>query len=314
MPSALIFVAVLIMVFTYILVFLGCHPEGAKRAEGPLLPIREILRLQASPFAQDDIGVYKGMTENTPLKAALLVIGNEILSGRTQDKNILHITVKLGEKGISVVEIRVVPDIEGKIVAAVNEMRAGVDYLFTTGGIGPTHDDITADSVAKAFGVKNVLNAEAREILAGNYGEENLNEARLKMAHVPEGAQLIRNPVSGAPGFIIGNVYVMAGVPAIMQGMLDNVLPNLREGARVYANAVSCELPEGRIAKDLSELQKRYPQLDIGSYPHFKMGVSSVSLVLRGTDKAALKSATRELIEIVTKLGSEHAVDLQVPI
>jgi molybdenum cofactor synthesis domain-containing protein len=254
------------------------------------------------------------MAEKAPLKAAILVIGNEILSGRTQDKNIQHIALKLGEKGISVIEIRVVPDIEAEIVKAVNELKGKVDYLFTTGGIGPTHDDITADSVAKAFGVKNLLNAEARSILAGNYGDENLNEGRLKMAKVPEGAQLIRNPVSGAPGFILGNVYVMAGVPAIMQGMLDNVLPNLKGGAKVFANSVSCQLPESVIAIELGELQKRYAHIDIGSYPNFKQGVASLSLVLRGTDTNAIKNATKELIEIITKLGSHHLTDLQVPI
>jgi molybdenum cofactor synthesis domain-containing protein len=253
------------------------------------------------------------MTKNAPLKAALLIIGNEILSGRTQDKNIQHIAEKLAGKGIALAEIRVVPDIEDKIVKAVNELRTEVEYLFTTGGIGPTHDDITADSIAKAFGVKNVLNPEARRILSGNYGEGNLNEARLKMAYVPEGAELIRNPVSGAPGFIIGNVYVMAGVPGIMQGMLDNVLPNLREGAKVFSNTVQCELPESSIANDLTALQKKYPDVEMGSYPHFKMGASSLALVLRSPDTESLKQATRELIAIVTKLGSEHQADLQVP-
>ncbi len=248
------------------------------------------------------------------LKAALIIIGNEILSGRTQDSNIQYIARKLGEKGIALAEIRVVPDIEDKIVKAVNEMRAGVDYVFTTGGIGPTHDDITADSIAKAFGVKNVLNPEARAILVNNYGEANLNEARLKMAMVPEGAELIRNPVSGAPGFIIGNVYVMAGVPAIMQGMLDNVLPNLKEGARVFSNTVSCELTESRIAQELTDLQKKFPDVEIGSYPHFKMGSSSLSLVLRGTDRELLKKSTEELIGIVLSLGSSYGADFQVPL
>lgn len=254
------------------------------------------------------------MAKKASLKAALLIIGNEILSGRTQDKNIQHIAAKLGEKGISLAEIRVVPDVEAKIIKAVNELRKEADYLFTTGGIGPTHDDITADSIAKALGVKNVLNAEARRILSENYGEENLNEARLKMAHVPEGAELIRNPVSSAPGFSIGNVYVMAGVPKIMQGMLDNVLPNLREGAKVYSNTVQCELPESIVANDLTQLQKKFPDVDMGSYPHFKMGASSLALVLRSSDVEALKEATRELILIVTKLGSDHQTDLQVPL
>ena len=254
------------------------------------------------------------MTKNAPLKAALLIIGNEILSGRTQDSNIKHIAVKLGERGITLAEIRVVPDIEDKIIKAVNALREEVDYLFTTGGIGPTHDDITADSIAKAFGVKNVLNPEARQLLVELYGEENLNEPRLKMAHVPEGSSLIRNPVSSAPGFIIGNVFVMAGVPAIMQAMLDNLLPNLREGAKVYSNTLHCELPESKVAPGLSALQDKYPDVEMGSYPHFKMNAWNLSLVLRSSDVEALKVATRELIAVITGLGSTHQTDLQVPI
>ena len=178
--------------------------------------------------------------------AALLIIGDEILSGRTQDINIKHLAEKLGSKGIALREVRVVPDVEAKIIKAVNELRAEADYLFTTGGIGPTHDDITSESVAKAFGVAIERNKKAFDILVKHYGsEKELNDARLKMTMIPVGAQLIANPVSSAPGFILGNVYVMAGVPKIMQGMLDGVLEGLRGGAVVRANTVVVRLPQG---------------------------------------------------------------------
>jgi molybdenum cofactor synthesis domain-containing protein len=244
------------------------------------------------------------MGEKTPLKAAVIIVGNEILSGRTQDSNIKYIADRLATRGISIVEIRVVPDIEARIIEAVNALKGQVDYVFTTGGIGPTHDDITAESIAKAFGVKLVQSAEALAVLEKNYGTKDLNPARLKMTMVPEGASLIPNPVSGAPGFIIGNVHVMAGVPAIMQGMLESILPHLREGAKIQSRTVNCELPESKVAADLDALQKKFPDVDIGSYPHFKPGHSMVSLVLRSTDIAALEKATDGLVKIVKALGA----------
>ncbi|MCC7305552.1 MAG: competence/damage-inducible protein A [Alphaproteobacteria bacterium] len=242
------------------------------------------------------------MSKSTPIKAALLIVGNEILSGRTQDANVQWIANNLGARGITLTEVRVVPDDMGRIVSAVKDLKEQVDYLFTTGGIGPTHDDITAASIAQVFGVKLEHNKEAVQILENHYGKDNLNQARMKMAEIPEGASLIRNPVSGAPGFTIGNVYVMAGVPMIMQGMLENVLPTLREGAVVMSNTVTCGIPESQLAKPMGELQKKYPDVDIGSYPHFRPGISSVSIVLRSTDEELLKKATRELVDTIYKI------------
>lgn len=251
------------------------------------------------------------------LKAALVIVGNEILSGRTQDKNAHWIAENLGRYGIALVEVRVVPDIEDKIIAAVNDLRVGVDYVFTTGGIGPTHDDITAESVAKAFGMVLEYSQEAHRMLVEYYGsEEEVTQARAKMAMIPKGAGLIPNPVSGAPGFIIGNVYVMAGVPRIMQAMFDHVVKqHLRTGKIVMSNTVMFTLPESRLAEVLSAVQEKYDMIDIGSYPHFRDGTPSVSVVLRGTDEASLKASTKEVIERAAKMGgAPSALSLQVVI
>lgn len=240
------------------------------------------------------------------LTASVLIIGNEILSGRTQDSNAMWIATKLAEHGIQLTEIRVVPDIEETIVEVVNEMRHKVDYLFTTGGIGPTHDDITSESMAKAFGVAYELNAEARAILLSYYkSEEELTPARLSMAHIPRGARLIENPVSGAPGFQIDNVYVMAGVPRIMQAMLDGVLPSMQSGIPILSNTVTCDLPESKIAETLGNIQKQYEMVDIGSYPHYRAGEMGLSLVLRATDNDNLHNATRDVVDMVRSFGSE---------
>jgi molybdenum cofactor synthesis domain-containing protein len=248
--------------------------------------------------------------------AALIIIGDEILSGRTQDTNLKYLAEKLGTKGISLREVRVVPDVESKIVGTVNEMRAAYDYLFTTGGIGPTHDDITAECVAKAFGVAYGQNAEAYDILVKHYGgAEHLNEARLKMTMMPVGAKLIYNPVSGAPGFNIENVYVMAGVPKIMQGMLDGVLAGISGGAVVYSNTVVTQLPESRVAAMLGDLQRKYPDVGMGSYPRFQPGAVSVSLVLRGADRDLLKAATRDLIAALKAIDpTPPELNLQVEV
>lgn len=240
------------------------------------------------------------------LTAALVIIGNEILSGRTQDTNINWIATKMSDRGIKLVEVRVVPDIEDAIIFAVNELRHKVGYLFTTGGIGPTHDDITAATIAKAFGVDFVLNAEAREILLGYYkSEDELTTARLRMAHIPLGATLIDNPVSGAPGFQIENVYVLAGVPRIMQAMLDSILPNLEFGQPYLSNTVSCDLPESRIAETLANIQNRFESVDIGSYPHFRSGLMGLALVLRSTDNDTLHEATQDVVDMVRSYGVE---------
>jgi molybdenum cofactor synthesis domain-containing protein len=235
--------------------------------------------------------------------AAVLIIGNEILSGRTQDQNLAYLATGLNSVGVTLREARVIPDIAQVIVATVNELRAQYDYLFTTGGIGPTHDDITSECVAEAFGVPWTLHPEAHKIFLSHYKPGELNEARLRMAHTPEGAALIINPVSRAPGFRMGNVFVMAGIPRVMQAMFDAVKHDLKGGRPMLARTVSCHLAEGIIAKGLGEIQNRYPDLDIGSYPFYRRGEFGTSLVLRGRDGARLTAGTEEVIALVKSLG-----------
>jgi molybdenum cofactor synthesis domain-containing protein len=247
-------------------------------------------------------------SETSPriVTAAVLVIGNEILSGRTKDANLNYLAVGLNEIGIRLLEARVIPDVEARVIAAVNELRATYDHVFTTGGIGPTHDDITADCVAKAFGVPLLKNQRAVDLLTRHYGgAEHLTEARLRMAHVPEGAILIDNPVSAAPGFQIGNVYVLAGVPRICQAMFDGLKGRLTGGDKVLALTVSAHIGEGVIAKDLGLLQQRYGDLDIGSYPYFRQGRYGASFVMRGTSRDRLEAAAVELRDIIRALGAE---------
>ncbi len=242
---------------------------------------------------------------SSQVTAALVIIGNEILSGRTQDKNLAYIAVKLNQAGIQLREVRVVPDIEGEIVATVNAMREKFAYVFTTGGIGPTHDDITSASVAKAFGVPLHRHPDAERALRAHYGEKDINEARLKMADVPQGSELIPNAVSTAPGFRMGNVFVMAGVPRIMQAMLDAILPHLKGGAPVLSVSITTNLPEGTIAADLTEIQNMYPGIDIGSYPMYEQGRLSTTLVLRSPDAVMNDAARREIETMIESSGGE---------
>jgi molybdenum cofactor synthesis domain-containing protein len=237
--------------------------------------------------------------------AAVLLIGNEILSGRTKDANLNYIATELTAIGVRLLEARVVPDVPEAIIKGVNELRAAYDYVFTTGGIGPTHDDITAECVARAFGLPLIKDPRAVKLLTNHYGEANLTEARLRMAHMPEGATLIDNPVSTAPGFQIGNVFVLAGVPAICRAMFDGLKGRLRTGDKVLSVTISAHIGEGVIAKGLGELQGRYMQLEIGSYPFFRQGRFGASFVLRGTDEAALKSAAEELRALIRRLGGD---------
>lgn len=237
--------------------------------------------------------------------AALVIIGNEILSGRTQDTNTPWVAQRLTERGILLAEVRVIPDIEEVIIRTVNQLREIYDYVFTTGGIGPTHDDITAECVAKAFGLTLARDEEAFRMLEEHYGIEELTPPRAKMSLVPKGAKLIPNPVSAAPGFNIENVYVMAGVPRIMQAMLDHVMGTIEAGQPILSNTVACGLPESILAEDLSDLAARYPDIQIGSYPHYRGGVLGLSLVLRGMNAASLDPATQELIELIKKHGDE---------
>jgi molybdenum cofactor synthesis domain-containing protein len=237
--------------------------------------------------------------------AAVLVIGNEILSGRTKDANLNYLATELTAIGVRLMEARVVPDVPEAIIKAVNELRVAYDHVFTTGGIGPTHDDITSECVAAAFGVKLIKDPRAVRLLTNHYGEANLTEARLRMAHVPEGAILIDNPVSTAPGFQLGNVYVLAGVPAICRAMFDGLKGRLKTGDKVLSVTISGHVGEGVIAKGLGELQARYPTLEIGSYPFFRQSRFGASFVLRGTDAAALKDAAEELRALIRSLGAE---------
>ena len=245
------------------------------------------------------------MSAPKSVTACLIIIGNEILSGRTEDKNAPYLAKQLNECGIGLREIRVVPDIDEEIVDAVNACRARYDYVFTTGGIGPTHDDITSDSVAKAFGVKNVIHPEARAILGAHYGDKDLNEARLRMAHTPEGAELVENPISLAPGYQIENVFVLAGVPLIMQAMFDSLRHRLVGGPPMRSRSVRAELPEGKIAKGLGRIQEAYADVEIGSYPFFRAGIVGCTLVLRGTDEGRLASAVDDVRGLIRELGAE---------
>ncbi len=223
--------------------------------------------------------------------AAILVIGDEILSGRTKDKNIGYIAEYLTHIGIELREVRVVPDVQEEIVAALNALRARYTYIFTTGGIGPTHDDITADSVAAAFGVSIDHDPRAIAMLAERFPPDQLNEARLRMARIPAGADLIANSVSKAPGFNIGNVYVMAGVPSIMQAMLDVVAPTLQTGVKILSDTVRAGLREGDIGTALAEVAKAHPDVSIGSYPFFSETGPDTNVVVRSRDPDALATA-----------------------
>ncbi len=228
--------------------------------------------------------------------AALLVIGDEILSGRTKDKNIGFAAGHCTEIGIRLREVRIVADDETAIIAAVNALRIAYTYVFTTGGIGPTHDDITADSIARAFGVSIDVDPRAVALMRERYAETDLTPTRLRMARIPAGAALIENSVSKAPGFMIGNVIVMAGVPAIMQAMLLAVSPRLKTGAKLLSESIRVDAPEGRVAVPLAECQRAFPGVAMGSYPFFEEGRYGTHLVLRSTDAALLAQAKADLI------------------
>lgn len=239
------------------------------------------------------------------ITACVVIIGNEILSGRTQDENLSFLAKGLNEVGIRVREAQVIPDEAAVIIATINEVRRKFDYVFTTGGIGPTHDDITSASIAEAFGVPLILHPEAKRLLESHYPPGALNEARLRMARVPEGAVLLPNPISRAPGFRIENVYVLPGVPQIMQAIFSELRHRLRGGARLYSRSVSCALSEGALAKDLGALQERYSDLEIGSYPYFRRSDFGVTLVLRGTEKERLAAAVEELKTLIRALAGD---------
>lgn len=240
----------------------------------------------------------------TPVTAAVLIIGNEILSGRTQDTNLAYLAKKLNEYGIQIRQARVVPDVERDIVEAVNALRQSHDYVFTTGGIGPTHDDITADCIAAAFGVDLVISPEIAAILERRPASPDIMAARMRMARIPRGGGLIDNPL-GPPGFYIGNVYVMAGIPRVMQQMVDSLAGKLRRGATVRSRSVTAFLAESQVAKQLGEIQDAHPNIDLGSYPFQREGRYGTSLVMRGTDDAALDATLDAVSRMIVELGGE---------
>lgn len=241
------------------------------------------------------------------VSACVVMIGDELLSGRTRDANLSYIATHLNEAGIQVREARVISDVEDTIVATVNEVRARYDYVFTTGGIGPTHDDITADAIAKAFDVGIDYHPGAMALLGLHYEETGgaFTHARKRMARIPDGAALIDNPVSKAPGFQIGNVFVLAGIPMIMQAMLDSLLPGLKGGCRMESRTVCAPIGEGEIAAGLDALQHRYPDVAIGSYPFFRGQTFGTNLVMRSTDTARLAKVVDEMVALVRALGVE---------
>jgi len=246
--------------------------------------------------------------------AALVVIGDEILSGRTKDVNIGATANFCTELGIELREVRVVSDVEDDIIAAVNAVRARYTYVFTTGGIGPTHDDITADAVAKAFGVKLPINDEARAMLEARWKQTGteVNEARLRMARIPEGGTLIVNSVSAAPGFRIGNVHVMAGVPKIMLAMLEAIAPTLQGGKKVKSVTIRCGVGEGTIGGPLGRLQDEFPDVKMGSYPQMGQTFVMTELVLRSSDEARLAEAAGRVREMVAEAHRAAGLSTEV--
>ena len=239
-------------------------------------------------------------------KAAVLVIGDEILSGRTLDTNTQTIAKKLGDVGIRLSEARVIPDDVDTIIQTVHALRGVVDYVFTTGGIGPTHDDKTAAAMAAAFNVPLTRNADAWARLVVHYkGAEHINPGRAKMADIPEGAALIDNPVSAAPGFCLGNVYVMAGVPHIMAAMLDGIVPTLEGGTKLLSRTVSADLAESVLAAGLEAIEGAHEGITIGSYPRYNAGKAAVAIVARGTDPDVLTKAIEEVAALMRTHGGD---------
>jgi molybdenum cofactor synthesis domain-containing protein len=246
------------------------------------------------------------MAEIKKVTACLLIVGDEVLSGRTKDANLAFLGMELNEIGIRMSECRVVPDEEDVIVAAINEVRARYNYIFTTGGIGPTHDDITAACVAKAFGVELHRHPGALDLFHKVYKPGDLNETRLKMAETPVGADLIDNPVSTPPGFKMENVYVMAGIPRVMQGMFGTFKDTLEGGDKLLSRTIPTHAKEGDMGKPLKEIQKKHPDVEIGSYPFFQAGGGTgVRIALRHPDMARIDEAAEDVIALIHDLGEE---------
>ena len=235
------------------------------------------------------------------VNAAIIIIGNEILSGRTQDANVVHLSKWLNELGIKVEEVRVIPDVEDCIVNTVNEVRKKFKYVFTTGGIGPTHDDITSRSIAKAFKVSYGYNKEAYETLEKYYKPSEFNDGRKKMAKMPDKASLIYNPSSGAPGFIVENVYCLPGVPSILKSMVNGLKNRISGGKKILSKTISVSTVESEIAKPLEDIQNKFKNIEIGSYPFFRMGKVGVSIVMRSTEKNQINDCSKQIISFIQK-------------
>jgi len=238
---------------------------------------------------------------NKKVNAAIIIIGNEILSGRTQDANVVHLSKWLNELGIKVEEVRVIPDVEDCIVNTVNEVRKKFKYVFTTGGIGPTHDDITSRSIAKAFKVSYGYNKEAYETLEKYYKPGEFNDGRKKMAKMPDKASLIYNPSSGAPGFIVENVYCLPGVPSILKSMVNGLKNRISGGKKILSKTISVSTVESEIAKPLEDIQNKFKNIEIGSYPFFRMGKVGVSIVMRSTEKNQINDCSKQIISFIQK-------------
>jgi len=238
---------------------------------------------------------------NKKMNAAIIVIGNEILSGRTQDVNVVILSKWLNELGVKVEEVRVIPDLEDTIVSTINETRKNFKYIFTTGGIGPTHDDITSKSVAKAFNVSHGYNKEAYEILEKYYKPGEFNDGRKKMAKTPDKASLIYNPSSGAPGFIIDNVYCLPGVPSILKSMVIGLSNRIVGGKKILSKTISVSTVESEIAKPLEDVQNKFHQVEIGSYPFFRSGKVGVSIVIRSTELNQIEDCTKQIKNFIQK-------------
>ena len=244
--------------------------------------------------------------------AGVIIIGNEILSGRTQDSNLAYIAARLNKLGICLLEARVIPDIEDTIIDTVRTFSNAYDYVFTTGGIGPTHDDITTECVAKAFANKLIRHPDAVDAMERYYEAGELTEARLKMADVPEQASLILNPVSAAPGYQLNNVFVLAGVPNIMQAMFDSLQDRLAGGAPILSASVSTNLGESKMSVGLAEIQQQSDTVSIGSYPYFKKGRLGVNIVLRSTDNTELKNVFNQVKHLIGEIGG-RVLDFDEP-
>ncbi|MDQ0315738.1 competence/damage-inducible protein A [Amorphus orientalis] len=247
-----------------------------------------------------------GSTSPQAVTAGIVVIGDEILSGRTKDTNTGYICEYLTQIGVEAREVRVVPDVTAMIVEAIDTLRGRYTYVFTTGGIGPTHDDITADAVASAYGVGIDVDPRAVEMLRRRYPDAELTPARLRMARIPHGADLIENAVSGAPGFRIDNVFVMAGVPRVMQSMMDTIGPTLKTGSRIWSETVDTGMPEGRIAEPLGRIAQAHPDVQIGSYPHYDGKGFNTQIVLRGRDAEKLQAAKSDVVAAVEELAQSE--------